>query len=84
MMTGEDCENAIEEHRKLNGCNAEHILRVAFGRLLRERDAMLEAGWRFTADKKGKLKRKDLEWIENEARRLLEGQGGKEPTNAKP
>lgn len=42
MITGRDCENAIEAHRRLNGCNSEHILREAFGRLLAEREAYRE------------------------------------------
>lgn len=41
MITGEDCENAIETHRRLNGCDAEHILREVFGKLLQERDEAL-------------------------------------------
>jgi hypothetical protein len=40
LMTGQDCEKAIEEHRRLNGCDAEHILREAFGRILSEREAL--------------------------------------------
>lgn len=48
MITGQDCENAIEQHRRLNGCDAEHILREAFGRLLAERDAYREVAFKFS------------------------------------